>query len=30
LSNRLKAFSIDELRTLVFRLDIAEVVEPLD
>jgi hypothetical protein len=29
-SDRLKAFSVDGLHALVFRLDIAETVEPLD
>ena len=28
--DRLKAFTVDELHALVFRLDIAETVEPLD
>jgi hypothetical protein len=29
-SERLKAFTLDELHALVFRLDIAETVEPHD
>jgi hypothetical protein len=29
-SERLKAFTVDELHALVFRLDVAETVEPLD
>jgi hypothetical protein len=29
-SDRLKPFTLDELHALVFRLDIAETVEPLD
>ncbi len=29
-SDRLKPFTLDELYALVFRLDIAETVEPLD
>jgi hypothetical protein len=30
MSDRLKRFTVDELHTLVFRLDLAETVEPLD
>jgi hypothetical protein len=30
MSDRLKSFTVDELHALVFRLDIAETVEPLD
>ena len=30
MSDRLHTFSIDELHALVFRLDVAETVEPLD
>ena len=29
-SDRLQAFTIEELQALVFRLDVAETVEPLD
>jgi hypothetical protein len=30
MSDRLKAFTVDELHALVFRLDVAATVEPLD
>jgi hypothetical protein len=30
MSNRLKSLTIDELHSLVFRLDLAATVEPLD
>jgi hypothetical protein len=30
MSDRLKSFTVDELHALVFRLDVAETVEPLD
>jgi hypothetical protein len=29
-SDRLKSFTVDELHALVFRLNVAETVEPLD
>jgi hypothetical protein len=29
-SDRLKAFTVDELHALVFRLDVAATVEPVD
>jgi hypothetical protein len=30
MSDRLKCFSLDELHSLVFRLEIAQTIEPLD